>query len=48
MDTLVAQYTKPPFENEGFSPEEQQDYAESVPPLSLKFVLPPVARVGNP
>lgn len=44
MDTLVARYTRSPFENEGFSSDEQQDYTDSLPPLSLKFALPPVAR----
>ncbi|KAF7504972.1 Proteasome subunit beta type-5 [Endocarpon pusillum] len=44
MDTLVATYTRSPFENEGFSSDEQQDYTNSLPPLSLKFALPPVAR----
>jgi 20S proteasome subunit beta 5 len=44
MDTLVAQYTQPPYANEGFTSEEQNDYTETLPPLSLKFALPPVAR----
>ncbi|KAJ9605280.1 Proteasome subunit beta type-5 [Cladophialophora chaetospira] len=44
MDTLVAQYTQSPFANEGFSSDEQNDFCETVPPLSLKFALPPVPR----
>ncbi|EXJ76245.1 proteasome subunit beta type-5 [Cladophialophora bantiana CBS 173.52] len=44
MDTLVAQYTQAPFANEGFTQEEQNDYCETLPPLSLKFALPPVPR----
>lgn len=44
MDALVRQYTRSPFANEGYSTEEQQDYAYSVPQLSLKFALPPVPR----
>jgi 20S proteasome subunit beta 5 len=47
MDTLVARYTQSPFENEGFSAEEQEHYTDSLPPLSLKFALPPVARVSS-
>jgi len=44
MDTLVAQYTRPAFDREAFSLEEQQDYTQSIPSLSLKFALPPVPR----
>lgn len=44
MDTLVAQYTQPPFAHEGYNYEEQQEYADTRPSLSLKFALPPVAR----
>ncbi len=47
MDTLVARYTRSPFESEGFSSDEQQDSTDSLPPLSLKFALPPVARVSH-
>lgn len=44
MDTLVAQYTQPAFASEGYTCEEQQEYGESLPSLSLKFALPPVPR----
>ncbi|KIW59603.1 proteasome subunit beta type-5 [Exophiala xenobiotica] len=44
MDALVAQYTQSPFASEGFDSEEQNDYTDTVPSLSLKFALPPVAR----
>lgn len=44
MDTLVRRYTRSPFASEGYTTEEQQDYAYSVPQLSLKFALPPVPR----
>ena len=44
MDTLVARYTQSPFANECFNSEEQNDFYETVPPLSLKFALPPVPR----
>ena len=44
MDTLVARYTQSPFANEGHNFEEQNDYCKTIPPLSLKFALPPVPR----
>lgn len=44
MDTLVARYTQPAFAHEGYSSEEQYDYGNSLPQLSLKFALPPVPR----
>lgn len=44
MDTLVAQYTQPAFASEGYTCDEQQEYGESLPSLSLKFALPPVPR----
>ena len=48
MDALVAQYSRPAFANEGYSEEEQQELSQATPPLSLKFALPPVARVSSP
>lgn len=45
MDSLVAQYSRPAFQNEGYSQEEQQELADVAPPLSLKFALPPIASV---
>jgi len=44
MDTLVARYTQSPFADEGYSSDEQNDFCETVPSLSLKFALPPVPR----
>jgi 20S proteasome subunit beta 5 len=46
MDKLVAQYSRPPHQNEFYSEQEQQELTESLPPLSLKFALPPVANVS--
>lgn len=46
MDTLVAQYSRPMFQNEGYSHNEEQELAETLPPLSLKFALPPVDKVS--
>jgi hypothetical protein len=47
MDTLVARYSRSPFENEGSSSDDQHDYTDTLPPLSLRFALPPVARVSH-
>lgn len=44
MDTLVAQYAQPQFAHEGYNYEDQQDYESSLPPLSLKFAMPPVPK----
>lgn len=46
MDLLVAQYSRPAFQEEGYSSQEQQELAETVPPLSLRFAMPPVAKVN--
>lgn len=49
MDKLVAQYSRPAHQNEFYSEQEQQDLTASVPPLSLKFSMPPVDNVScNP
>lgn len=45
MDSLVAQYSQAPHQNEGYGQDEQQELMEVTPPLSLKFALPPVAAV---
>lgn len=44
MDTLVAQYAQPQFAHEGYNYDEQQEYESSLPPLSLKFAMPPVPK----
>lgn len=46
MDKLVAQYSRPQHQNEFYSEQEHQDLAGSLPPLSLKFSLPPVDNVS--
>ena len=45
MDALVAQFSRPAFEDEGYSSEDQQELTQVTPPLSLKFALPPIAQV---
>lgn len=45
MDVLVSQYSRPAFENEGYSQQEQMELSQVTPPLSLKFALPPIANV---
>lgn len=46
MDLLVAQYSRPAFQDEGYSAQEQQELSETVPPLSLRFAMPPIAKVN--
>lgn len=46
MDKIAAQYSRPSHQNEFYSEQEQQDLTESLPPLSLKFALPPVDNVS--
>jgi 20S proteasome subunit beta 5 len=47
MDTLVAQYSRPTYQqDESFSEQDQLDLVDSVPSLSLKFAMPPVAHVS--
>lgn len=52
MDTLVARYTRSPFEREAEAfyakdGEELDFNGTSLPPLSLKFALPPIPRVSH-
>ena len=46
MDTLVAQYSRPAFEEEGYSQNDQHQLAQITPSLSLNFALPPLANVS--
>lgn len=48
MDALVAQYARPAFMDEGntATSEEELELANSLPPLGLKFSLPPIPQVG--
>lgn len=50
MDSLVARYSRPMFENEGYAKEQQEEMelVQEVPALSLKFAMPPVAQVSSP
>jgi hypothetical protein len=45
MDTLVAQYSKPMFEKENYSQDDQMELYQAAPSLSLRFAMPPVAQV---
>lgn len=48
MDTLVARYSRPAYQQtEVFSEQEQQDLTDAAPTLSLKFAMPPVAHVRS-
>ncbi len=46
MDTLVATYSKPMFEKENYSQDDQVDFYNPAPSLSLKFAMPPIAQVS--
>lgn len=47
MDSLVAQYTQPAFAQETHITEDEETYADSIPPLSLKFALPPISQASS-
>jgi 20S proteasome subunit beta 5 len=47
MDTLVAQYSRSPFQDEMYSEQHQRELTQTLPPLSLKFDLPPIANVSS-
>ncbi|TKA44452.1 Proteasome subunit beta type-5 [Friedmanniomyces endolithicus] len=49
MDTLVARYTRPAFESEGYSSADDQQAAQDLAPpsLSLNFALPPIASTAS-
>lgn len=46
MDTLVAQYSRPMFEKENFSEDDQLELYQQAPVLSPRFAMPPVAQVS--
>lgn len=48
MDSLVAQYSRPAYTEEGQTQDEQLELHSGTPELSLKFALPPVAQVLCP
>jgi 20S proteasome subunit beta 5 len=44
MDSLVAQYSRPAFQDEGYNSEDQQQLLLDIAPQpSLSFSLPPIA-----
>ncbi|KAI4659148.1 Proteasome subunit beta type-5 [Alternaria triticimaculans] len=47
MDSLVSQYSRPAYTEEGPSDEEQLQLYSGTPELSLKFALPPVAQSAS-
>jgi 20S proteasome subunit beta 5 len=47
MDSLVSQYSRPAYTEEGPSEEEQLQLYSGTPELSLKFALPPVAQSAS-
>lgn len=45
MDALVAQYSKPAYSAESQAEEQEElDFTQDMPALSLKFAVPPVAQ----
>ena len=48
MDALVATYSRPAFEDEGYSSDEHQELIQAKPSLSLNFALPPLRNVSCP
>lgn len=46
MNSLVAQYSRPAYQNEGYSEQEQDEMSQTTPPLSLRFAMPPLANVS--
>ena len=47
MDSIVAQYSRPLYEDEGYSSEEQMELTQATPNISLKFAMPPIAQVST-
>lgn len=45
MDSLVFTYSRPAFQDEVCSNDEQQELIQATPPLSLKFAMPPMPNV---
>ena len=46
MDDLVATYSRPAFEDEGYSLDEHQELIQAKPSLSLDFALPSMQNVS--
>ena len=48
MNSLVARYSQPAYQSEGYDHEDQQQALTDVaPPLSLSFALPPIATSAS-
>ena len=47
MDSLVATFSRPAFEDEGYASDEQQELVQAKPSLSLNFALPPMPNVSS-
>jgi hypothetical protein len=47
MDTLVARYSRSSFQDEMYSEQQQRELSQCLPPLSLKFDLPPLSNVSS-
>ncbi|THW24961.1 proteasome-domain-containing protein [Aureobasidium pullulans] len=48
MDSLVAQYSRPAFKDEGYQEQDQLELVDAMPTaIDLKFALPPVAQAQS-
>ncbi|CAD0040951.1 unnamed protein product [Aureobasidium pullulans] len=48
MDSLVAQYSRPAFKDEGYQEQDQLELVDAMPTaIDLKFALPPVAQLAH-
>ncbi|KAH0251434.1 proteasome-domain-containing protein, partial [Aureobasidium melanogenum] len=48
MDSLVAQYSRPAFKDEGYQEQDQLELVDCMPTaIDLKFALPPVAQAQS-
>ena len=45
MDSIVAQYSRPMYEDEGYDSEEQLEITRATPSISLQFSMPSVSQV---
>lgn len=46
MDAIIAEHSRPAYEDESFAQDIQQELALTTPSLNLKFAMPPIANVG--
>lgn len=47
MDTLVARYSRPAYEQDESIEQDAQELVSPMENLSIKFAMPPVAQVSH-